>query len=203
MKYFFLFLLSTTYTLADINQIFTCNPGGDSVNILLGENGQAEIGDNTQRFPGTYTYSDHITLHFSSLGYQDRSTQINSKHGLITEFQTPNLQCHAIAHIRGEAMEGKVECPKIKYIPTAGYQINYFEFYQNHMVRRFTKDIIFAGNGDTLFSETYGTYTLKGNKVWMYFGAHDTEKELTGTIQESSLIVNELEPDKGACHSLE
>lgn len=200
MKLVLIFLLFVTNSFAaDINEVFSCKSVDGRVNLYLGENGYAEIGDESQSFSGTYTYKNQIEFQFPNLGYSDLSTKIEKRNNFITTFSTSNLFCHAIAHAKGEAFQGKVECPKIKYIPSAGYQINYFEFYQNHMVRRFTKDIILVGNGDTIFTETYGIYTVKGNKVWMFFGQEEKERELTGTVTDSGLIVNELEPHKGAC----
>ena len=193
------FILSATAYAGDINQVFSCKLGENRFAMHLGENGDAEVGDGTESFSGSYSYNDGIEFQFPELGYQDKSLSVEKKKGYITTFRTPTLFCHAIAHANGGELQGKVECPKIKYIPNAGYQINYFEFYPNGMVRRFMKDIIFAGDGDTLFSETYGIYETKNDKVWMFFGQEEKERELTGKLDGNGLIVNQLEPEKGAC----
>ncbi len=47
---------------ADINQIFSCESVDSKVNLYLGANGVAEIRDETQKFTGSYNYTNQIQL---------------------------------------------------------------------------------------------------------------------------------------------
>lgn len=134
-----------------------------------------------------------------SIGLDEVSDQAYSDTGPLLAFQTPNVYCGLIGHDKSPGVEGYARCPKIGYVPGVGWQENAFEFYANRGVKWRQWDELVAA-ADTLYSENYGAYLIEGNQLWMVFPFRDEQQFLSGTINaDQTFIVNELEPDKGAC----
>ena len=84
------FILSATAYAGDINQVFSCKLGENRFAMHLGENGDAEVGDGTESFSGSYSYNDGIEFQFPELGYQDKSLSVEKK-GLHNDFSHSNF----------------------------------------------------------------------------------------------------------------
>ncbi|MEM7745956.1 MAG: hypothetical protein AAF409_19840 [Pseudomonadota bacterium] len=183
---------------------FFCKDGqGGKYLAVLASDGTLQVSEGTDGAPvlGQYAY-DNGMMRFGlpPIGFDETSTQLYADKGLVLAFQMPSVYCGLIGHEKGRAVAGYARCPKVGYVPSVGWQENAFEFYADRSVKWRQWDELVAA-ADTLYSEHYGVYLLEGNQFWMVFPFKDEKQILSGTIgQDASILINELEPDKGACN---
>ena len=149
---------------------------------------------------GTYRYDGRsMTLQVPSYNVNQTSTQLDVQMNLLITFVLPNGYCYLVGHETGPAVAGYANCPTINYIPGVGYQKNAFEFYQDRSVKWRQWDELTAAV-DTLYSEDYGVYLIDGQRFYMAFGGKEEDRYLSGTLNaDGSFLVDQLEPEKGAC----
>lgn len=190
-------------TEAVVEQNFFCYNGDAKYNFVTKRDGSLIVSERktNRRYAGTYTINNgKIKFTVQEANYEAESGPVEVALGLIVAFQLPGLKCFAVGHTLGKLVEGYLRCPSIKYIPNVGFQKNAFEFHGTGMVKWRQWDEL-TGANDTLYSEAYGIYYIDGGRIYMAFGdpgeGHD--KYLTGSTDGQTMLVDQLEPERGAC----
>lgn len=184
-------------SLRSLQQDFFCKFNGQGFNMRMNSDGTLLVKVDSSLVPGSYTIqNDGIKFIVPQLRFQEKS-KVHEIYGqVLVTFVGNTMQCSALSNDITEKIDISVQCPSIKYIPNSSMQKNFFHFHNDgHIQRVIHTDI----PNDTLYENRYGTYIKKGNSVVMLFGQEDNERVLNGTITNEGLIINELEPERGAC----
>ncbi len=150
---------------------------------------------------GTYEASaEALTVAFPELGFTEGATDAAVALDALVYFETPSLQCGAFVldHTVPEGVE-VVTCPTIKYIPGTSWENNEFQFGNGgYVLRRSWTELPMIP--DTLYSEKAGVYVTVGNRVYIVLPFEDeSEQWLTGTVTDQGIVIDQLEPEQGAC----
>lgn len=150
---------------------------------------------------GSYQVSaNSLTLDFPELGVTESAVDAAVALDALVYFETPTLQCGAFAFDYDAPDERDiVDCPTIKYIPGTSWEENQFQFGNGGYVlrRRWTE---LPAVPDTLYAERNGVYRVVGNQVFIVLPFEDEgEQWLTGTLTDGGVLIDQLEPEQGAC----
>lgn len=184
-----------------LNNNYVClDPQRQYYDLRLAPDGSLTVGRDGEQAPGTYTYANgQISLAIPSIGFGETSTLADVARGLLVTFVTPSIKCTLLSHDLGTAVAGYLKCPAIGHIPGVGYQENAFEFFADRSVRwrQWDENTMIA---DTTYSQHFGTYLIEGEQITMVFGLNEDKPFLSGRIVNTTqLLINELEPERGAC----
>lgn len=199
----FVGLCGTASSFEPLDANFVCKDAEDGRYLaVLAPDGSLQMQAGTDGVPvsGQYSYQDgKMRFGLPTIGFDETSIQLYADKGLVIAFRMASIYCGLIAHNVGPAVQGTAMCPKIGYVPSVGWQENAFEFYADRSVKWRQWDEMTA-IPDTLYSEHFGVYLIDGNQFWMVFPFKDEKQVLSGTLnQDTSFVINEMEPDKGAC----
>jgi len=183
--------------------VFSCDYGDEDAALLSFVTGGAlvvEIQD--QVLQGTFSVDGNsLAVTVLDLGYEETSTAEGIELDRVVAFQLPSMYCHAVATSQPAQIETEVlRCPSIRYIPTVAYEDNEFHLSNSGTVRWRHWDELLGAN-DTLYSNHYGIYVTIGDRIFMVFGDETNAEDqfLSGTISDSGILIDQLEPEKGAC----
>lgn len=186
-----------------LNALFLCeNLQTERYALRLHPTGQltaAAVQVPADQAPGQYTFSGQaIRVQVPSIGFDQTSRAVEIRLGMLLGFVTDSLRCGLISHDQGETLQGYATCPNINYLPGVGYQRNAFDFHPDRSVKWRQWDE-FTATSNTTYSEYPGTYLLQGDRISMAFVLKDKEHYLTGTVTGNDMLIEQLEPQRGAC----
>ena len=150
---------------------------------------------------GSYSVTnDSFNFSLPALDFSESTTEHRVEMDVLVRFWTPSLDCYAVALDHRQPVDETVLiCPTVKYIPNTSWEKNNFHFGLGGDVkrRRWTEIV----DTDTLYAERFGVYRRFGNKLMMVFaGAEEGQQIFTAeTVESSSLLIDQLEPEKGPC----
>ncbi len=174
--------------------------------LIFGANGSLQVDDGNGNFAsGSYSANaGAVTLSVPELGFEESSVEHFVELDVLAGFTTPTLRCGATAIDHFSAGEQTVtDCPTINWISEVSYETNEFTFGSDGRVRH-RNWLELLQVPDTLYTDAYGIYVQSGDAVYMVFANRlDTEDEdhafLTGTLTDEGLLIDQLEPESGAC----
>ncbi len=173
-------------------QGFSCTDGTNDAQFYFDGNGSLSmiLQDNSSVRGFYQVQNNGLRMTVPTFGIDERTIATEIQLGLLVAFRTPRLFCHARAHQFGPFIQGRYQCPAIRYIPDVGYQENLFEFGPNGDVFRSNVQEYVRGTGNTVHNRTHGVYRIHENKVYMFFGDRTDERGLTGTFYNIGLWTN-------------
>lgn len=186
-----------------INALYVCQtPQSQRYSLRMQPNGTltaSALAAPADRAPGTYTFDGRqMRVQVPSIGFDQTSRVLEVRLGLLLGFATDTLRCGLISHDKGETLQGYAKCPSINHIVGLSYQTNAFQFYADRSVKWRQWDEM-TGISDTFYNEYVGTYLLQGGKIQMAFVLKEKEHYLSGTISGNQMLIDQLEPARGAC----
>jgi|GEM_PF-1875853 len=181
---------------------YTCFDAEDTrYNLLFNDDSVILRWDDGSTTAGTYEAgADALTLTFPELGLVEGATEAAVALDALVYFETPSLQCGAFIfdHTVAEGVD-IVTCPNIKYIPETSWEKNEFQFGNGgYVLRRSWTEL--PSVPDTLYSAKAGVYVTVGDRIYIVLPFEDeAEQWLTGTVTDEGLLIDQLEPEAGAC----